>query len=568
MNLPFRSNSTQGAALRRARREGGLRKLVGIAASCCFAGLLACSQPSESQLPSGSEPAQRPNVLYIMADDLGFSDIAPFGGEINTPTLQRLAAEGTILANYHTAIKCNPTRAMLHTGMDNNLGATGSRVDYQLAANTATLPEILVEAGVHAYIAGKWDNGSDPGEFPFDRGYERSFTMLGGAGTHYPPLGGIDIESGVSAYTADSSYTDLPDDFYSTITYTDQLISFIESNRASGKPFFAFAAYTAPHYPMQVPPEYAARYRGVYDAGYQVIREQRLQRMAELGFFGSSSAPWQDPELRDWSSLPEEEKAFEARRMEVYAGMVELLDEQIARLLAYLDEIGELDNTLVIFSSDNGADGTESGAGFDPELYDNSLQNIGNRSSFVTVGSDWARVSSTPLRLIKTFSTEGGTRVPAIARWPGHIPAGAVNSQWFQVMDILPTVLEVMEIEPPGSEFAGRAILPIQGRSAVPLLTASEAVYGAQDFVFHTYVEPRLGGSYVKQGDWKLAWWKNDRAYGDLQLFNMAQDPAETTDLSAQYPERVEALWQAWLEYAQRSNIDVAGAAPESALQR
>lgn len=556
------------AVMRHARSEDRPRMLGRIAAGCWIAGLFACSQPDEQQLRSASEPAQGPNVLYIMADDLGFSDIAPFGGEINTPTLQRLAAEGTIFTNYHTAIKCNPTRAMLHTGMDNNLGATGSRVDYQLAANTATLPEILVAAGVHAYIAGKWDNGSDPGEFPFDRGYERSFTMLGGAGTHYPPLGGIDIEFGVSAYTADGSYTDLPADFYSTITYTDKLISFIESNRGSGQPFFAFAAYTAPHYPMQVPPEYAARYRGVYDVGYQVIRERRLQRIAESGLLGGSLTPWQDPELRDWNSLPEAEKAFEARRMEVYAGMVELLDEQIARLLAYLDEIGELDNTLIIFSSDNGADGTASGAGFDPELYDNSLENIGNGSSFVTVGSDWARVSSTPLRLIKTFSTEGGTRVPAIARWPGHVPAGAFNHQWFQIMDILPTVLEVMDVQPPGGEFAGRAIMPIQGRSTVPLLTTGEAVYGAQDFVFHTYVEPRLGGSWVKQGDWKLAWWKTGRAYGDLQLFNMAQDPAETTDLSAQYPERVEALWQAWLQYAQSSNIDVPGAAPESALQR
>ena len=314
---------------------------VRLTAVCCIAVLLSCSAPNEPRLRSAIEASRPPNVLYIMADDLGFSDIAPFGGEINTPTLQWLAAEGTLFTNYHTAIKCNPTRAMLHTGMDNNLGASGSRVDYQLAANTATLPEILVAAGVHTYIAGKWDNGSDPGEFPFNRGYERSFTMLGGAGTHYPPLGGIDPESGVSTYTADSGYTDLPADFYSTITYTDKLISFIEANRASGKPFFAFAAYTAPHYPMQAPPEYIERNRGVYDVGYQVIRERRLQRIAELGLFGRSHTPWQDPELRDWDSLPEAEKAFEARRMEIYAGMVELLDEQIARLLAYLDAIGE-----------------------------------------------------------------------------------------------------------------------------------------------------------------------------------------------------------------------------------
>ena len=536
--------------------------------------LSACSQNNEPTSPATTattetlESTRSPNVLYIMADDLGFSDIAPFGSEINTPTLQQLAAEGTVFTNYHTAVKCNPTRAMFHTGMDNNLGATGPRTNFQIAPNTATLPEILVDAGVHAYISGKWDNGSDKGEFPFDRGYERSFTMLGGAGTHYVPLGGVDPESGVSAYTADGEYTDLPADFYSTITYTDKLISFIESNRDSGQPFFAFAAYTAPHYPMQAPQEYIDRYSGVYDVGYQKIMEERLARIAELNLFGDKLNPWQDPDLRDWDSLSDEDKAIEARRMEVYAGMIELLDEQIARLLAYLDEIGELDNSLVIFSSDNGADGTANGAGYDPELYDNSLENIGTHSSFITLGSDWARVASSPLRLIKTYTSEGGTRVPFIARWPGHIPAGEINSEWFQVMDILPTVLDVMGIDVPEGQFAGREILPIQGRSALPLLSMAQPIYGEQDLVYHTYVEPRLGGAYVKQGDWKLVWWKNEREYGDLQLFNLAEDPSETTDLAAEHPQRVEALWQSWLAYAERSGINLQDSAPESALQR
>ena len=527
--------------------------------------LAGCSNSDAPQAEVQQVPpsADRPNVLYIMADDLGFSDIGMFGGEISTPNLDQLASEGTRFTNFHTAIKCNPTRAMFHTGMDNNLGATGPRQNFQINPDTATMPEILSAAGYQTFLAGKWDNGSDPGEWPSDRGYTRTGSMLGGAGTHWlniEPDGSLD---GESEYAADGEKILPPEDYYSSITFTDKMIEFVDQAQQAGDPFFAFLSYTAPHYPMQAPQEYIERYEGVYEAGYEAIRQARLQRIDQLGLFDQPLTPWPVPELTAWESLDDDSRTHEVRRMQVYAAMVELMDEQIGRMLNHLETTGQLENTLVIFSSDNGADGTTGGAGLG-DHHDNSVDNIGQPTSFVTQGPDWARVSSTPLRLIKTFSTEGGTRVPFIARWPGQVPAGEVNPEFFQVMDILPTVLEVTGVEGHQGNFMGREVLPIQGVSAWPLLSAGEPVYADDQLAFHTYIEPRLGASSVRMGDWKLAWWKTDRVYGQPQLFNLADDPGETTDLSEEYPELAESLWHEWLSYAERTGISLEDAVSEN----
>lgn len=529
----------------------------------CIAG---CSQSetdaSSAEIQAAATQQPKPvNVLYIMADDLGFSDIAPFGGEINTPNLSRLAAEGTRFTNYHTAIKCNPTRAMFHTGMDNNLGATGPRTNYQINPDTATMPEILSAAGYHTFLAGKWDNGSDPGEWPADRGYAQSWAMLGGAGTHYFNLTPEGILDGASEYAEGNEKILPPQDYYSSITFTEQALSYIDTALAADQPFFGFLAFTAPHYPLQAPQEYIDRYEGVYEAGYEAIRQARLQRIDQMNLLGMPVTPWPAPELRIWSDLSDEDKALEVKRMQVYAAMVELMDEQIGRVLQHLEAVGELDNTLILFSSDNGADGTANGAGLG-DHHDNSVANIGTATSFVTQGPDWARVSSTPLRLIKTFSTEGGTRVPMMARWPGHIPSGEINNQLFSVMDILPTVAEVTGTALPNGSFEERQVLPVQGRSALPLLTSGQPIYSPEDFTFHTYVEPRLGASYVRRGDWKLAWWQVNRDYVEPQLFNLADDPGETANLADEYPEIAEALWNEWLAYAERTGLNLEDTAP------
>ena len=509
---------------------------------------------TDDATPPLSTDSPQPNFLLIVADDLGFSDIAPYGGEMPTPNLARLAAEGTRFLDFHTAVKCNPTRAMLHTGIDNNTAAVGPRRNYRLSPDAATLAEVLRDAGYHTYMTGKWDLGRGAEQVPSARGFEQVFALLPGAGRHFPDPH-RDASDALNSYSENGERVAVPDDFYSTNHYTDRMIEYIDANLGDGRPFFAFLSYTAPHYPLQAPRDRIEPYNGWYEEGYQATRSARIERLRELGLFSAGFEPYRDENLADWASLTDAERANEARRMQIYAAMVDIMDEEIGRVLDYLHEQGIADDTVVLFMSDNGADATATGAGYN-EADDNSLGNLGNTTSYVTVGANWARVSSTPLRLYKTFTTEGGTRVPAILRWPGRVAAGRIDRNFFQVADLMPTLLELAGVKHP-ADSGETGMLRMQGRPVTDLWLHGIPAYGDADYAFHTYTEARLGGGYARRGDWKLAWWKEDGEFVPGALFNLAEDPAETRDRAADHPEIVADLAQAWLDYAAQNGVDI-----------
>ena len=354
--------------------------------------------------------APPPNILLILADDLGYSDLGVLGSEINTPNLDALARAGKLLTNFHVGPTCSPTRAMLLSGADTHRAGLGTMNGMQseeqlglpgyegfLNKQMITLPRLLREAGYHTYMAGKWQLGYQDGHYPLDRGFDRAFWLKHGGASHFSDMRGIMEPQAVAYWAEDRERVEsLPDDFYSSVYITDKLMEYIDSNRGDGKPFFAYAAYTAPHWPLQAPQEYIDKYEGVYAGGYDPIRRSRVENMRAAGLMktGSTPAP-RHPEWPDWKALSDEQKKLEVRRMQLYAAMVEALDDNIGRLIQYLQDAGEYDNTFIMFFSDNGAEGNNpQDLGTNPQWvpahFDNSYENMGKPGSYVSTGPGWA----------------------------------------------------------------------------------------------------------------------------------------------------------------------------------
>ncbi|AUX28948.1 arylsulfatase [Sorangium cellulosum] len=524
----------------------------------------------------GGTGAELPNIVTIVADDLGFSDLGAFGGEISTPNLDTLAAEGRILTGHRSGSLCAPTRAMLVSGTDSHSvglgrmgGGTGPQAgqpgyEGHLTDNALSVAEILKDAGYHTYIAGKWHLGDDEDQSPPARGFERSYVLLGGVAAFFNEYADPPTTAQTRLYREDGVHTQPPRGFYATELYTDKLIQYIESNRADGKPFFAFATYTAPHWPLQAPPEYIDRYSGRYDAGYDAIREQRLARLKSRGIIPESFTP--NPRLpsdgtnpKTWEQLTPEERIYEARRMEIYAAMVENLDANIGRLIQYLKRVGEYENTFIFFQSDNGAEGgnREGFAASDPSRSGpvvNTLENLGRPGSYIGVGPRWAEVSATPFRLWKSYTTEGGVAVPAIARLPGQHHAKPQFDGTTHVVDFLPTVLELAGVPNPGNTYKGREVVPISGRSILPVLDdRATAVRAPGEALIWEHGNHR----YVIRDNWKLLWL--GAPYGPTPrawtLYDLATDRGEINDVSAAHPEVAAELAAAWTQYAKGRRV-------------
>jgi arylsulfatase A-like enzyme len=513
---------------------------------------------------STAAPPKKPNILLIVVDDLGYADLGVFGGEINTPTIDALANTGTLLTNFHAASVCSPTRSMLMSGTDNHLAGLGTMAE-GLAPNqrgkpgyegylnfrVVSLPTLLRDANYHTYMAGKWHLGLEENISPYARGFERSFALLHGGGGHFNDLG-IDIETKKALYREDKNLVDLPDDFYSTRSYTDKLIEYISSNHGDDKPFFAYLAYTAPHWPLQAPEESIAKYKGKYDAGYDVIHAQRIERMIELGLIPADApiAP-RLPSEPAWDELSDEQKKFEVRMMEIYAAMVDDIDVNIDRLLSYLKGIDELDNTFIFFMSDNGA---ESAPLHDwpvfgdliKECCNNSYENMGKADSYLYYGQNWGRVSTGPFRAYKGYASEGGVRVPAFANYAGLVKKGATNKSYTSVMDVMPTLLELAAVQHPGEQYQGREILPMQGLSLLPIFDSSKDSIRDKDAWMGAEV---FGRRSISQGDWKLLMMEPPWGSGEWQLYNLETDPAEQIDLAASEPERMKKMIEFWQQY-------------------
>lgn len=543
--------------------------------------LTACVQdPAVTDLANGeaTTPNQgplQPNFLILVADDLGYTDIGAFGGEISTPNLDGLAQRSIKLTNFHVAPTCAPTRSMLLSGTDNHTAGLGamfggnvlSGVDGQtgyelyLHERVATLPELLTDSGYHTYMAGKWHLGIQPGQTPDARGFENSFTLLGGGDRHHVAEAGKYEENG-QRLEADIT------DFYSTQAHTDKLIKYIGANHGDGQPFFAFAAYTSPHWPLQAPEDFIDRYAGRYNDGYDVLRHQRVERAQALGVVPNIDAETGFRRIGPaWDELDEETKRVSAREMEIYAAMVENLDFHIGRLIAYLEEIDELENTVILFMSDNGAESDEVqlNPGFAQRFIDgsdNSYQNLGRPNSFTSYGPGWAQASTAPFRGAKGFINEGGTRVPAfILHGDGSITAG-MNNQYLRIMDLAPTLLELAGANLPSDVYRGREVASLEGRSFAGLLNGNhDPVYGEDEAIgFELH-----GHKSLRRGRYKLVWeqapvntwwpYSIPDTWYRWQLYDIQVDPGEINDLSAEHPELLEELTRLWDEFAAAQGV-------------
>jgi arylsulfatase A-like enzyme len=528
--------------------------------------LSACSQDEDPGATPGAENAQdiqsRPNILLVVADDLGYSDIGAFGSEILTPNLDELAARGMLLTNFYSGPTCSVTRSMLMTGMDSHIAGLGNMAEtvadnqmgqpgYEghLSARVDTVAEILKSAGYHTYMAGKWHLGMHPDRSPRSRGFEQSFAMLYGAGSHFSDMAGGDAHRHPVLYRDNGLLIDeLSDDFYSTTFYTDRIIEQIDSNVDDGRPFFAYLAYTAPHWPLQAPDSIIDKYRGAYDRGYDSVRQHRFAAQQKLGLFDSSiQAPQRPSYVKPWVDLSDQERTYHARNMEIYAAMVDYMDTGIGRVIDYLDKRDQLDNTIIVFISDNGAEHWDHSSAPPPigefaANFDNSAENSGREGSFVLYGSEWAHVSNTPFSRYKGTTYEGGIRSPAVISWPDKIVSGQVSRAITHSSDWLPTF----------AELAGAGTQNVSGKSLVGLLTGSvEQVRDSNETVGMEI----WGKRGIIANGYKLVSSGKPNELVDWELYNLQADPGEQVDLAQRQPEVFNSMLKHWNDYVANNNV-------------
>jgi arylsulfatase len=528
--------------------------------------LLPLVYPAAAPAP---EPPARPDVLLIVADDLGYSDLGVLGSEIRTPHLDALARDGLLLTSFLVSPTCSPTRAMLLTGVDTHIAGLGT-MDGEAAPNQAGQPgyegvlsdrvvsvaTLLRQAGYHTYLSGKWHLGSDESRAPGAQGFERSFALLPGGASHFADAAPITERGRPDPYREDGRDVALPAGFYSTAHFTDKLIEYIRGGLGDGRPFFAYAAYTAPHWPLQLPDADLELYRGAYDDGYDALRERRFQATRRLGLVPETSlVPARTSFAPSWLALPPDDRRRQARVMELHAAMVENLDRHVGRLLQFLRDVGRYENTLVLFFSDNGAEGNpidrlRTNAEWIPKRFDNSLANMGRVGSYVWLGPGWAQ-ATTPFRLWKGFPTEGGIRVPAIVRF-GSAGRRGVSSAVTSVKDVAPTLLDLASVAHPAPRFEGRGIAPLEGRSLARFLRGeADSVHGDS----FTMGFELFGRRALRRGDFKAVWLFEPYGPGRWELFDLARDPLESHDLARAQPDRLAELLSAWDDYAARSGV-------------
>ena len=521
---------------------------------------------------------RRPNFLVIVADDLGFSDLGAFGGEIETPNLDRLARKGLRFTDFHTAPACSPTRAMLLTGTDHHIAGLGTldevatraqrgKPGYEgyLNERVVTVTELLRDAGYRTVLSGKWHLGMTLETSPHARGFERSFALLPGAANHYAssPKAGTGFRRQDTLYAEDGKFVDLPDGFYTSDGFTDKMIEYLDEARGDA-PFFAWLAFSAPHWPLQAPDDLIAKYRGRYDEGPDALRAARLKQLIALGLCPPGIVP--HPVVarsKPWDEMSIAERAASARTMEVYAAMVERIDWNVGRLIAQLEQTGALDDTVIVFLSDNGAEGAliEAVPVFGPKLmefiaehYDNRLENIGRPNSYVWYGPRWAQAATAPSRLYKTHTSEGGIRVVAFLTGEGLVRQQSISSVFSTAMDIAPTLLELAGVAHPGTSWRGKPVVTMRGRSMLPYLR------GEADTV-HTDATATgwelFGRCAIRRGAWKALLLPPPDGTSAWQLYNLSTDPGETNDLALSEPARLAGLIDDWHRYVEETGVRI-----------
>jgi arylsulfatase/uncharacterized sulfatase len=538
--------------------------------------LLAAHWCQADESASGTAQAAiepvRPNIVLVLADDLGFSDLGSYGSEISTPTIDGLAQQGVRFTNYHSAANCAPARAMLLTGVDAHLAGVPNIPEmlapeqqrvatYQgvLGDNVVTVATLLEGAGYHTYMAGKWHLGSGVGQLPSERGFERTVALADSGADNWEQRPYIPLYDKANWY-ADGEAYQLPEDFYSSRFLVDKTIEFIDSNIDDGAPFFAYLPFQAVHIPVQAPQEFIDRYMGVYDAGWDELREQRRERAAELGIIAADSPMVRMSTTADWDALDAGQRLYQSKRMAVYAAMVEAMDHHLGRLLGYLKERGQFENTIIIFTSDNGAEASGP-ADQDSFMgrrgpatmgYHSDYDRLGLKGSYNTISPSFASAAASPLAYYKFYAGEGGMRVPLVVAGPGLSDKGSLSHAFSFVTDLAPTLLSFAGVAPPGERYGGRPVEPMTGRDLRPLLSGEVSrVYGPDDAVGYELA----GHAALFQGDYKIV--LNRRPLGDdrWHLFNIAEDPGETVDLSGQEPVRLQRMLSAYEVYARDNGV-------------
>ena len=521
--------------------------------------------------------ANGPNIVLIVADDLGWSDLGSFGGEIHTPNLDNLAFSGLRLTNFYVAPTCSPTRSMLLSGTDNHLAGLGNmeeelgpnqrgRPGYEgyLNRDVISFATLLQEAGYRTMMSGKWHLGASLELGPESRGFDDAFVIANGISNHFRQerIVGFKVDEITKApYRENGISVDLKEPFYSSELYTDKIIQYIEKHRKDNKfknnPFFAYAAYSAPHWPLQAPDYYIKKYEDNYHAGYRAIKSGRLENMKKMGLIREGLNPEESNLWPKWSQLDENTKQEEAKKMAVYAAMVEALDFHIGRLVDFLDKSELLNNTVIIFLSDNGAEGNDPGvilenARWIPKNFDNSIENMGRANSHISYGPRWAEVSAAPFKDFKAFPSEGGIISPAFITYPGFKRQGRIDGAFSTVMDIAPTLLDIANIDYPKNTYKGMKVHPLKGRSMIDFLMERKNKIHSNQYVMGWELFNR---GAIRQGIWKIVFIEKPHGDGEWSLYNLKEDPLEQNNLADINKDKLKEMMLLWYEYKENNGV-------------
>ena len=466
---------------------------------------------------------ERPNIVLILCDEMGFSDLGCYGGEIDTPNLDALAANGLRFTDFHNDAKCSQTRAALMTGLWHH------QSDQLRKPGNVTVAEVLRDVGYSTLMVGKWHLQGNP----VDRGFDRYFGFLSGCINFFT---GIDWQSDKNLMRYGREEYKAGDDFYSTDTFTDFAIQFLDE-KPKDKPFLLYLAHNAPHFPLHALPEDIKKYEGRYRVGWDKIREQRQRRLQELGIIDST---WRlsprDPKVEPWSEMNSTQKEFLEPMMAVYAAMVDRLDQNVGRLVEHLKKTGQFENTLILFMSDNGA--------CPYQRMRNEVRVPGPKESDIAYDARWANMCNTPLRLYKQYAHEGGTTTPMIAHWPQGIAAkGEITRYTGHIVDVMPTVIELSGANYPAKK-NDAPVLPLEGVSLLSSFKGNESRELGKP-IFWEYV----GNHAVRQGNWKLVAERSK----EWELYDLATDRSETANLVDRHPQKVAELAKVYDAWAMRA---------------
>ena len=518
--------------------------------------------------------AQRPNILVILADDLGYSDIASYGSEISTPNLDQLAQEGLRFSNYYTSASCAPTRAMLLTGVDSHRAGVANIAEAltseqshspfyrgSLNHNVVTIATLLKDAGYNTAMAGKWHLGyEDESLRPINRGFEQTVMMPFSGGDNWTNQAYLPHYAKTLWYK-NGTEIELPEDFYSSKFIVDNAIEQLQNKAGNGKPFFSYLSFQAVHIPVQAPKEYTEKYIDTYSAGWTALRKKRQQAVKDLGLIAKNAPMKTMNTTRDWNALSAEEKQYEAKRMAVYAGMIDAMDFHIGRLIQYLKDAGEYDNTVIIFTSDNGAEPSDPGliARVFPLFlalngYNNDIETLGERYSYNVIGASFASAAVSPLGHYKFHAGQGGIKVPMIISGPALADShmGKITQSKAFVKDLAPTILALAGTSHPGNRYQGKTIEPSTGKNLLPVIQdKAETVYSAQDVIAY-----EIGGNAALiKGDYKIIFNRGNNNHAKWHLYNIAKDPGETLELEADEPAVFSDLLSEYKRYTSENGV-------------